>query len=112
MQDDEYEQRFQFLGGKHQRATGAEAMVTDTMMGTLLSALVAMFSGSAASNPKVACFHCGELVRQKRIVHVVFNGASRDVCCHGCAAILSTVEQLGQCGPYMIQKQQLEMPDA
>ncbi|MEO8407324.1 MAG: heavy metal translocating P-type ATPase metal-binding domain-containing protein [Oxalobacteraceae bacterium] len=100
-------QRFQFLDEKCQRATRADAM-----MRTLLSALTAMFAASAASNPKVACFHCGELVRQKRVVHVVFDGVCRDVCCHGCAAILSTVEQLGQCEPYLAQKQQSEMPDA
>lgn len=112
MQDHKYEQRFKFLGEKRRRATSAETMVMDTKMRTLISALVALFSGCAGSNPKVACFHCGELVRHKRIVHVVFNGLTRDVCCHGCAAILSTVEQLGQCEPYLIQKQQLEMPDA
>ncbi len=82
------------------------------MLRALSSALGAMFSRSAAANPKVACFHCGEMVRQKRVVHVVFDGVDRDVCCHGCAAILSTVEQLGQCEQYLVRKQQLEMPDA
>lgn len=107
MQDHEHVQRFQFLDDGCRRAT-----LADAMMRALLSALTGIFSGSAASNPKIACFHCGELVRQKRVVHVIFDGVCRDVCCHGCAAILSTVEQLGQCAPYLAQKQQLEMPDA
>lgn len=82
------------------------------MLRKLVSALAALGGGPSAANPKIACFHCGELVRQKRVVHVVFDGACRDVCCHGCAAILSTVEQLGQIEPYLARKQQLEKPDA
>ncbi|MGV8892332.1 MAG: heavy metal translocating P-type ATPase metal-binding domain-containing protein [Burkholderiaceae bacterium] len=82
------------------------------MLQKLSSALVAMWARSVAANPKIACFHCGELVRQKRVVHVVFDGASRDVCCHGCAAILSMVEQLDQSEQYLARKQQLEKPDA
>jgi len=82
------------------------------MLLRLSSALAAMLVAKAAANPKVACFHCGELVRKKRVVPVVFDGIRRDVCCHGCAAILSTVEQLGQSEQYLARKQQLEMPDA
>jgi hypothetical protein len=82
------------------------------MLLRLSSALAAMLVGNAATNPKIACFHCGELVRKKRVVPVIFDGICRDVCCHGCAAILSTVEQLGQSEQYLARKQQLEMPDA
>lgn len=82
------------------------------MLRTLSSTLAGLFKRPAAANPKVACFHCGELVRRKRVVQVVFDRVCRDVCCHGCAAILSTVEQLGQTEAYLARKQQLEMPDA
>ncbi len=82
------------------------------MLRKLSSTLATMFAKSAAANPKIACFHCGELVRQKRVVQVVFDGVSRDVCCHGCAAILSTVEQMGQTEQYMTHKQQLEKSHA
>ena len=78
------------------------------MLRKLSSALIAMFARSAATNPKIACFHCGEPVRQKRVVQVVFDGVGRDVCCHGCAAILSTVEQMGQSEQYLARKQQLD----
>ncbi|WP_025916369.1 heavy metal translocating P-type ATPase metal-binding domain-containing protein [Herminiimonas sp. CN] len=82
------------------------------MLRTLSSMLAAIFNRPDAASPKIACFHCGELVRQKRAVPVVFDGVCRDVCCHGCAAILSTVEQLGQTEAYLARKQQLERPDA
>ncbi|NMM36835.1 MAG: hypothetical protein HHJ09_04865 [Glaciimonas sp.] len=78
------------------------------MLRKLSSALAEIFARSAAANPKIACFHCGERVRQRRVVQVVFDGVCRDVCCHGCAAILSTVEQLGQSEQYLALKQQLD----
>ena len=53
---------------------------------------------------KIVCYHCGELVRRKRAVAVQFDGQSHAVCCHGCAAILRTVEALGQCAQYQASK--------
>lgn len=100
-------QLLQSIDETRQRAT----LAAQIMLLKLASALAAMFSGPAATNPKIACFHCGELVRKKRVVSVVFDGVCRNVCCHGCAAILSTVEKLGQTKQYLAQKQQLEVLD-
>jgi Putative metal-binding domain of cation transport ATPase len=63
----------------------------------------AMLSRQHAAD-KIVCFHCGELVRRKRAVTVQFDGQSHAVCCHGCAAILRTVEALGQCAQYQASK--------
>lgn len=81
------------------------------MLPKLSSVLTAILTGPAAAHPKIACFHCGQRVRKQRVVQVVFDGIGRSVCCRGCAAILSTVEQLGQSGQYLARKQQLETPD-
>lgn len=60
----------------------------------------------SAASEKLPCFHCGELVRRRRAVYAQFDGASRVVCCHGCAAILKTVEQMGMTQQYQEQKKQ------
>lgn len=100
---------FPSLDESRRRAQPGARMMLRKLSTALSSALAAIFTGPAAANPKIACFHCGELVRQKRVVSVVFDGVCRDVCCHGCAAILATVEQLGQTGPYLAQKRQSEI---
>lgn len=53
---------------------------------------------------KLECFHCGEMVKRRRAVFMQFDGASRTLCCHGCAAILKTVEELGMRDEYYAGK--------
>lgn len=42
---------------------------------------------------KLSCFHCGEKMRERNALSVKFNGATQQVCCHGCLAVLRTIEQ-------------------
>jgi hypothetical protein len=53
---------------------------------------------------KLECFHCGEMVKRRRAVFMQFDGASRTLCCHGCAAILKTVEELDMYSDYYSSK--------
>ena len=53
---------------------------------------------------KIACFHCGEKSKLSLTVYVQFDGATRATCCHGCAAILKTVEELGMHDEYLAHK--------
>jgi hypothetical protein len=76
------------------------------MLHWLTSLIGDMLAGHATASEKLPCFHCGELVKHRRAVHVQFDGASRIVCCHGCAAILKTVEQMGMLQQYREQKKQ------
>ncbi len=76
------------------------------MLHWLTSLVGGMRAGQAPASEKLPCFHCGELVKRRRAVLVPFDGASRIVCCHGCAAILKTVEQMGMLQQYREQKQQ------
>lgn len=59
----------------------------------------------------MACFHCGDAVRQSRAVEVKFDGEVRRVCCHGCAAVLKTVEQMEMQQQYYEQKMQAVSQD-
>jgi len=65
----------------------------------------------AQSSEKLPCFHCGDLVKRRHAVHVPFDGAARIVCCHGCAAILKTVTQMGMVQQYREQKRQAAQTD-
>lgn len=67
-------------------------------------------AGQASASEKLPCFHCGDLVKRRRAVQVQFDGAARIVCCHGCAAILKTVEQMGMLEQYREQKRQAAAP--
>lgn len=44
---------------------------------------------------KRPCFHCGELMREQDVLLQTFDGATREVCCHGCAGILILIENEG-----------------
>lgn len=53
---------------------------------------------------KISCYHCGEKSRRSQTIYVFFGGATRPVCCHGCAAILKTVEELDMHAEYHAHK--------
>ena len=54
---------------------------------------------------RVPCYHFGELVAQRRIVMADFDGAPRELCCHGCAAVLHMVEKNGLTSAYLQDRQ-------
>lgn len=43
----------------------------------------------------IACYHCGEPVALHNAVRLNFDGEQRDLCCHGCEAVLMMVESNG-----------------
>lgn len=53
---------------------------------------------------KTDCFHCGEKMRKSNALTARFNGQLQPVCCHGCLAILRTVEQNNLVNDYMKNK--------
>jgi hypothetical protein len=58
-----------------------------------------------APSERLVCYHCDERYRKSKNVDVVFQGARRQVCCHGCAAVLQTIEQQGLVQDYLQTKQ-------
>jgi hypothetical protein len=50
------------------------------------------------------CFHCQETMRANQIVRVPFAGSEREVCCHGCAAVLRTLEHNGLGAQYLARR--------
>lgn len=76
------------------------------MLHRLTSLLRGIRTGRTGASEKLPCFHCGDLVGRRRAVQVQFDGALRIVCCHGCAAILKTVEQMGMLQQYRARKMQ------
>jgi hypothetical protein len=74
------------------------------MFRKLSSLLATAVAGRQVAADKLECFHCGEMVKRRRAVFMQFDGASRALCCHGCAAILKTVEELGMCSEYYSSK--------
>ncbi len=55
---------------------------------------------SPASGVKLYCFHCQAPMTARQVVTVQFDGAERQVCCHGCAAVLTTLQENGLCQSY------------
>jgi adenosylmethionine-8-amino-7-oxononanoate aminotransferase len=53
---------------------------------------------------KILCFHCNDKMRKKNALMVAFNGASHPVCCHGCLAVLKTIESSGLTEQYLQAK--------
>jgi hypothetical protein len=52
----------------------------------------------------VACYHCGEQVALRHLVRGMFDGEQRDLCCHGCEAVLRMIESNGLTGEYLQNK--------
>lgn len=50
------------------------------------------------------CFHCGEPVVQ--VIELEFAGQTRQLCCHGCLAVLQTIQQAGRSEEYLAHKAQ------
>lgn len=67
----------------------------------ILFNFAAKFSHSAVRRP---CFHCADLMYEREILPVMFDGEIRQVCCHGCVAVLQTVEQHGLQSEYYLSK--------
>ncbi|MET3105315.1 hypothetical protein AAKU67_001064 [Oxalobacteraceae bacterium GrIS 2.11] len=52
----------------------------------------------------IPCYHCGERVALRHVVTLKFDGALRDLCCHGCEAVLMMVESHGLTDEYVQNK--------
>lgn len=50
------------------------------------------------------CFHCDELMYESEKLPVMFDGEIRQVCCHGCVAVLQAIEQHGLKSDYYLSK--------
>lgn len=67
----------------------------------ILSNFAFKFSRSGSRRP---CFHCAEPMHESEILSVKFDGEIRQVCCHGCVAVLQAVEQHGLQSEYYLSK--------
>jgi hypothetical protein len=76
------------------------------MLRAISTFLNGMRARQAQAADRIACFHCGDSVKRSKAVAVAFDGEQRQVCCHGCAAVLNTVEQMGMTAQYLEQKRQ------
>ncbi|MES2040805.1 MAG: heavy metal translocating P-type ATPase metal-binding domain-containing protein [Pseudomonadota bacterium] len=56
------------------------------------------------TSEKTACFHCGEKMHKSNALTTSFDCRMQPVCCHGCLAILRTVEQNKLVAEYMRNK--------
>ena len=61
-------------------------------------------SRQPAAGVKLHCFHCQEVMSARQVVPVRFDGAERQVCCHGCAAVLTTLQENGLCKQYWVAR--------
>ena len=77
------------------------------MPGKFLSFIGSWFNSGAKRGSKISYYHYSEKSTPSRTVYVQFEGQQRAVCCHGCAAILKTVEELGMCDEYRAHKIQV-----
>jgi Putative metal-binding domain of cation transport ATPase len=70
----------------------------------LLSSIRSLLQTLTSSEEKISCYHCAEQSRKSLTVYIHFDHQIRPVCCHGCAAILKTVEELGMHDEYHANK--------
>jgi len=82
------------------------------MLRKLLNSVQSLFNSNHATAERISCYHCGEKSAPSLTIYVLFDGNIRAVCCHGCAAILNTVEELGMRDEYLAHKIQNLYPDA
>ena len=57
-----------------------------------------------SSVEKIVCYHCGEKMRESKSLYLKFNGQQRALCCHGCLAILQTIERNNMVADYLHAK--------
>ncbi|MBC3916291.1 heavy metal translocating P-type ATPase metal-binding domain-containing protein [Undibacterium sp. CY18W] len=62
---------------------------------------------SLRTGGRLNCFHCDETMRERNALTVTFNGSPQQVCCHGCLAILRTIEQNHLVAAYLKNKARL-----
>jgi len=55
-------------------------------------------------SPSIACYHCGDQVALRDAVVHEFHGAPRDLCCHGCVAVLMMIEANSLTNDYLRDK--------
>lgn len=53
---------------------------------------------------KCLCFHCGESMRKEGALMVTFQQVPQPVCCHGCLAVLNTIQNNGLVDAYIQSK--------
>jgi len=82
------------------------------MLPKLLHSIRSLLNSDHIPTERISCYHCGEKSTPSRTIYVLFDGSIRAVCCHGCAAILKTVEELGMREEYLAHKIQNPYPDA
>ena len=82
------------------------------MLRKLRHSIRSLFNSDHTSAERISCYHCGEKSTPSRTIYVLFDGSTRAVCCHGCAAILKTVEELGMREEYLAHKIPHPYPDA
>ena len=75
----------------------------------MLNATKSFFHKYASREEKITCYHCGEKSRKSLTIYIQFDGEPRPVCCHGCAAILNTVDELDMHDEYRAHKIQIPL---
>ena len=71
-----------------------------------------VISAAFQAREKINCFHCDEKMRKDNALIAVFNGARYPVCCHGCLAVLQTIENNDMTMQYLATKSPLPMADS
>ncbi len=74
----------------------------------LFASLFALFRPNpsrAAGKHNIPCYHCHELMLEQDVIAVNFAGQERQVCCHGCQAVLQTIESSKMTQDYLRFKQ-------
>lgn len=60
---------------------------------------------------KCTCFHCGERMRKEGALMATFQNERQPVCCHGCLAVLNTIQKNGLIEAYLQAKQANHPPE-
>ena len=73
-------------------------------MAFAFSSLFLAITTSLQPRERIPCFHCNEQMRKEKALMATFNGTSYPVCCHGCLAVLKTIERNGLTQQYLLEK--------
>lgn len=85
--------------------------LTVNMFRRFLSLISLWLKAFNTTDEKTSCYHCGEKSSRRQTIYVLFDGATRPVCCYGCAAILNTVEELDMHAEYHAHKVHIQTPN-